>query len=117
VREGFEHGPIPAKIEQTYHVSEQLVVEGAASGQIDWAGQGSDGAVYLLGRLDEGTEWSLVKDKNIQCSVPAVLSDGAEWKATVHLSNGKTESESYKIVGVEKVKTGSVNSKPTKQGC
>lgn len=105
IKEGFKHGAIPANMPKTYHSDEQLDVQGSPSGQINWMGQDPEGAIYFLGRLDEGTEWSLVKDKDIKPDTPAVLQDGLSWSYTSHLSGGKTETTSYKITGMEKVMT------------
>lgn len=105
VRNGFKHGTIPSNIPKTYHVSEQLEGQGSPTGQISWMGQDSEGALYFLGRLDQGIEWALVKDKEVKPDTPAVLADGASWSYTMHLSDGKTETDTYKVVGVEKVTT------------
>lgn len=105
VQKGFKHGPVPADIKKTYHVSEQLEGQGSPTAQINWMGQDAKGALYLLGRLDQSKDWALVTDKAIKPDIPDVLSDGASWGYTVHLSNGKTETNTYKIVGTEKVTT------------
>lgn len=105
VRKGFKQGKIPSEIKNTFHISEQFQIGATATGRIAFVGQDADGAIYLLGRLDEGEDWTLVKDKDLKMDIPAVLSDGKSWGYTVHLSNGKTETDTFKIVGVENVKT------------
>ncbi len=105
VRDGFKHGPLPAGVAKTFHISEVLQIGSSAAGQIDWTGQDSDGNIYFLGRLDEGTEWTLVTDKKGKTSIPAVLEEDASWEYTAKLSNGKTETDTFEVVGVEKVKT------------
>lgn len=105
VTKGFKHGPLPSNIVNTYHVSDELPALKHPIGQIAWAGQDSKGATYFLGKLDQGKEWALVKDKEIKPDTPAVLSDGSSWSYTVHLSDGTTQTITNKIVGVEKVTT------------
>ena len=90
VRKGFKQGAVPAGIEKTFNVTEQLEVGSGPSGQITWEGQDADGAIYFLGRLDEGKEWALVTDKKLMLDVPAVLEEGKSWQYTMRLSDGKT---------------------------
>lgn len=104
VRKGFKQGAVPAGIEKTFNVTEQLEVGSGPSGQITWEGQDADGAIYFLGRLDEGKEWALVTDKKPMLDVPAVLEEGKSWKYTMRLSDGKTETDSYKIEKIDKVR-------------
>ena len=105
VQKGYKHGPVPKKISKTYHISERLDMKGGSTAQIEWAGQASDGTLYFLGKLDEGKEWVLAKDSGLRTNIPAVLSEGSSWKSTLRLSNGKTETETCKVVGIEKVET------------
>lgn len=105
VKSGFKHGSVPSNIERHFEVLEQMSIGDVPTTQISWMGQDADGATYLLGRLDEGTEWALVKDKALKPDIPAVLSADSSWQSTIHLSNGKTETNKLEVVGKEKVKT------------
>jgi hypothetical protein len=95
---------VPSKIERTYNLTEQLELGRTPMGQITWMGQDADGEIDFLGRLDEGKEWVLTKDKTAMMDMPAVLEDGKSWQYTMHLSDGKTETDSYKIEKIEKIR-------------
>lgn len=105
VRKAAKHVPVPSNIKKTYHIAERMELGQTASGQISWMGQDSEGAIYLLGRLDQGADWVFVKEKSPKPDVPASLAEGESWGYTARLSDGKTQKDSYKIVGIEKVET------------
>ena len=105
VQKADKHQPVPADVKKTYHISEVMEVQDIPTGQIAWVGQGTDGTIYFLGRLEQGKDWSLVQGKKLNVDTPAILADGKSWGYTTKLSGGKTETDTYKIVGTERVKT------------
>ncbi len=78
---------------------------GVRSRVTHWYGQNPSGALYFLGRRESGGDWAMARNPTQCQDVPPVLSKASSWGYTSRLANGRQETISYKIVGVEKVDT------------
>jgi hypothetical protein len=107
IEAGTSHGPsYKGAIAQTVHVVHRGQDSAGTRGRlIHWYGQNPSGAVYFLGRRESGAGWAVVKNAPQCQDVPPILTGASSWGYTARLTNGHSETISYKIVRLEKVTT------------